>query len=231
MSHRIPKYIRLFDLLLIIFVVILISGCQLLGRRISQTSPIPSLNGKIVVLGFRSAVSKVEEAGVIRSPFSESVFISEPISQDITDKMTHKLFSRLKDYAGYEVIDRDKEETILSGPLSSGQGSRDKETFMRIGGILSAEAVMVGYIYRWRERRGSDYSADRPASTAFELCLIRSRDGEILWNGSFDKTQTALSENILEARIFFKGKGKWMTVEILADLGLSDILDSAFSPE
>jgi hypothetical protein len=231
MSYRIPKHIRLFDPVLIISIIILISGCQLLGRQISQTSPIPSLNGKIVVLGFRSAVSEIEEAGLIRSPFSESVFVSEPISQDITDKMTYKLFSRLKDYAGYEVIGRDKEEAILSGPLSSGQGRRDKETFMRIGGILSAEAVMVGYIYRWRERRGSDYSVDRPASTAFELCLIRSKDGEILWNASFDKTQAPLSENILEARIFFKGKGKWMTVESLADLGLSDILDSALSPE
>jgi hypothetical protein len=140
MSYRIPRYIRLFDLLSIIIIVILLSGCQLLVRRISQTSPISSLNGKLVVLGFRSAFAKVEEEGVIQSPFSESVFVSESISQDITHKMTRKLFSRLKDYAGY-------------------------------------------------------------------------------------------SEDILDARIFFKGKGKWMTMESLADLGLSDILDRTFSTE
>jgi hypothetical protein len=56
-------------------------------------------------------------------------------------------------------------------------------------------------------------------------------DGEVLWKGRFDKTQTPLSENILDARTFFKGKGKWMTVESLADLGLSDMLGKSLSDE
>jgi len=105
----------------------------------------------------------------------------------------------------------------------------DIDTFKRIGHEFSAETVMVGYIYRWQERKGTDYSADRPASTAFDLYLLRAEDGAVLWKGKFDKTQAPLSENILDARTFFKGKGKWMTVETLADLGLSDILGKSFS--
>jgi hypothetical protein len=170
-------------------------------------------------------MSEGEEAGVIRSPLSGAVFMAEPVPPDISDKMTTKLFSLLSNYEGYELVGLDKEA------LSSDQGMSEVETFKRIGREFSAETVMVGYIYRWQERKGTDYSADRPASVAFDLYLLRSVDGEVLWKGRFDKTQAPLSENILDARTFFKGKGKWMTVESLADLGLSDMLGESLSDE
>jgi hypothetical protein len=151
--------------------------------------------------------------------------MAEPVPPDISDKMTTKLFSLLSNYEGYELVGLDKEA------LSSDQGMSEVETFKRIGREFSAETVMVGYIYRWQERKGTDYSADRPASVAFDLYLLRSVDGEVLWKGRFDKTQAPLSENILDARTFFKGKGKWMTVESLADLGLSDMLGKSLSDE
>jgi hypothetical protein len=153
--------------------------------------------------------------------------MAEPIPAGVTDKMTTKLFDLLRNYEGYELVDLDK-EGISADLHPSEQGISDIETFKRIGHEYSAETVMVGYIYRWREREGSDYSSDHPASTAFDLYLLRTEDGAILWKGEFDKTQASLSENILDARTFFRGKGKWMTVEALADLGLSDILGESF---
>ncbi len=83
---------------------------------------------------------------------------------------------------------------------------------------------MIGYVYRWREREGTDYSVNRPASTAFDLYLIRSHDRAVLWKGRFDKTQRSLSENILDMETFIKGKGRWMTVDRLAKLGLSNLM-------
>ena len=100
----------------------------------------------------------------------------------------------------------------------------DIEIFQRIGRAFSADAVMAGYVYRWIEREGADYSVSRPASAAFDLYLIRPDDGRILWKGKFDKTQTSLSENILDVGTFIKGKGKWMTVGGLAELGLAEVL-------
>jgi len=190
--------------------------------------PLPPRTGKTVVLGFRPAMPEGEERGIVRNPISGAVFIAEPIPAGVTDKMTNKLFNLLRNYEGYELVDLDKEEDISASLLSSEQGISDKETFKRIGLVFSADSVMVGYIYRWQERKGSDYSADRPASTAFDLYLLRTEDGAVLWKGKFDKTQASLSENILDARTFFRGKGKWMTAEALADLGLSDILGESF---
>ena len=87
---------------------------------------------------------------------------------------------------------------------------------------------MAGYIYRWKDREGSDYSAGQPASVAFDLYLLRSRDGVVLWKGRFDKTQRSLSENLFDIRTFIEGKGKWMTAADLAELGLTEMLDRSF---
>jgi hypothetical protein len=231
MSLKIQGLTSFYDLIGIILIIILTLNinCQFKEGRVSKAELLPPRTGKTVVLGFRSAMSEGEEAGMVRNPLSGAVFMAEPIPYDVPDKMTTKLFSLLRNYEGYELIDLDKEVGISANLRSSDQGISDIETFKKIGHEFSADTVMVGYIYRWRERKGTDYSADLPASAAFDLYLLRSEDGAVLWKGRFDKTQTALSENILDARTFFKGKGKWMTVESLADLGLSDMLGKSFS--
>jgi hypothetical protein len=224
--HGLPSLYHLIGSILT-FILILNIDCQFLGGGM-KGDPLPPRAGKTVVLGFRPAVPEGKEAGVLRNPISGAVVMAEPIPSDVVYMMTAKLFNVLRNYEGYEPVDLDKEKGISASLHSSEQGISDIETFKLIGHKFFAEAVMVGYIYRWHEREGSDYSADRPASTAFDLYLLRTEDGAILWKGKFDKTQASLSENILDARTFFRGKGKWMTVEALADLGLSDILGESF---
>ena len=232
MSYKFHSLPCLKGLLGIILILILIPNidCQFHGGGV-KSDPLPPRTGKTVVLGFRPAIPEGEEGGVIINPISGAVFMAEPINTDVADKMTAKLFNLLRNYEGYELIDLDKEADISADLLSSGQGVSDIETFKRISHEFSAETVMVGYIYRWQERKGTDYSADRPASTAFDLYLLRAEDGVVLWKGKFDKTQASLSENILDLRTFLRGKGRWMTVEALADLGLSDILGKSFPDE
>lgn len=217
--HGLPRFKELLGIILILILIPNID-CQFRGVGV-KSEPLPPRRGKTAVLGFTPAIPEGKEGGVISNPVSGTVFMAEPINADVADKMTAKLFNLLRNYEGYELVDLDKEE----------DGVSDIETFKRIGHEFSAETVMVGYIYRWRERKGTDYSADRPASTAFDLYLLRAQDGEVLWKGKFDKTQAPLSENILDIRTFLRGKGKWMTVEDLADLGLSDMLGKSFPDE
>jgi hypothetical protein len=224
--HGLPPLYHLIGSILTLILILNID-CQFLGGGL-KGAPLPARTGKTVVLGFRPAMPEGKEVGVLRNPISGDVYMAEPIPVDAADIMTAKLFNILRNYEGYELVDLDREAGISAGLLSSGQGISDIETFKKIGHEFSAEAVMVGYIYRWQEREGSDYSAERPASTAFDLYLLGTEDGAVLWKGKFDKTQAPLSENILDARTFFRGKGKWMTVEALADLGLSDILGESF---
>jgi hypothetical protein len=38
-----------------------------------------------------------------------------------------------------------------------------------------------------------------------------------------------LNENLLDIKTFFKGKGKWMRAEDLAEIGLKHLVDDLFS--
>ena len=188
---------------------------------------IPLGSGKIVVLGFRPAIAQGGKPDVIRSPISGTVFMAEPVPTGAADTMTAFLFDQLQAYKRYELISPGQARGLLNRLVSEDQGISDMAILKKIGKTFSADAVMTGQIYRWQEREGKDYSVNRPASVAFDLYLIKPEDGAVLWKGKFDKTQLSLSENILDVGTFIKGKGKWMTVEDLAESGLEELLQKS----
>jgi hypothetical protein len=94
----------------------------------------------------------------------------------------------------------------------------------RVGDDLGAEGILFGYVYRYRERQGLPYAAAKPASVAFEIHLFRVSDSALVWRGRFDRTQTSLMENVLQASTFVKGGGRWITARELAESGMDDIV-------
>ena len=93
-----------------------------------------------------------------------------------------------------------------------------------VGNELGAEGIVLGYLYRFRERKGESFSVEQPASVAFEIHLIRVEDGELVWRGAFDRTQGSLMEDLLQVSSFFREKGRWVTAEELAAGGLKEVL-------
>lgn len=83
----------------------------------------------------------------------------------------------------------------------------------KLGTAVDAEFVLVGAVWRYRERTGSAAVSDQPASVSFAVFLVKTESGEQVWKATFDKTQRALSDNILEAPMFFKKGLKWLTAE------------------
>jgi len=79
---------------------------------------------------------------------------------------------------------------------------------------------LYGKLYRFRERIGTPYAAKTPASVAFSLILVRVADGAVLWRYSFDKTQEALTSNLLDWRFYKKQGMRWVSAEELAFYGL-----------
>ena len=92
-----------------------------------------------------------------------------------------------------------------------------------VGAHLGADAVIAGHIYRWREREGTEYAVNRAASVAFDLNLIKSGDGALLWKAKYDKTQKSLFENALDISTFVQSRGRWIKVEKLARMGLDKL--------
>ena len=113
---------------------------------------------------------------------------------------------------------------VYSTFLSQDTGISEIDMLQRTGRAFSADAVLFGYIYRWRERVGTEYGIETPASVVFDLSILSTDKGSILWRGIFNKTQVSLSENLLDLSTFIQSKGKWLTSRELAQIGLEQLV-------
>ncbi|MDY6972732.1 MAG: hypothetical protein SV775_10435 [Thermodesulfobacteriota bacterium] len=92
------------------------------------------------------------------------------------------------------------------------------------GAALQAQYVVLGNVWRFKERRGTALSSESPASVAFTIYLLNVGNGKIVQRATFEKTQQALLDNILSASDFFKQGARWLTAEELARFGIKHIL-------
>jgi hypothetical protein len=94
----------------------------------------------------------------------------------------------------------------------------------KTGEALQAQYVVLGNVWRFKERRGTAISSEGPASVAFTVYLLNVENGNIVWRATFERTQQALSDNVLAASDFFKQGARWLTAEELARFGIKQIL-------
>jgi len=94
-----------------------------------------------------------------------------------------------------------------------------------LGKAVKANAVLCGVVSRYVEREGSEYGARQPAAVGFELQLVSVATGKVLWKGSFDQQQKALSENLFNWWQFWSGGVRWFTAEELSRVGVEHLLE------
>lgn len=87
---------------------------------------------------------------------------------------------------------------------------------------FGVDAVVLGELTRFVERRGQAAGATRPASVGFRVTLYGAPRGERLWTGAFDETQQAFSENVLSTSRYPGGGLRWLTAEELARWGAKE---------
>lgn len=207
-------------LLVLSLLLLLGTACQHL-QAVPQGGKSPAYDIKrIAIIGFKPAVYK--GSGAYETP-SETALLEKSYY------MTSMLFEAVSVHEGYELAGSDSVREAKARIDVSEPGPGNAEIACRIARELQADAALIGYLYRWKDREGSDYAIKSPASVFFDLRLVNADSGSILWEGRFNKTQRSLSDNLLDIKTFFKGKGKWMTAEGLAGLGLKDLADDLFS--
>jgi hypothetical protein len=211
--------------LLVIPGMVLSLGCQ--SNKSASMTPGDLHMKKVVAVGFLRALSQTDDTGAFTNPLSGSIVFAEPVPMDIIQKMNDILFEKLAAEKGYELVSRKQAIGAYSSIVVSDEnvGMPALKVMQEVGKTFNADAVLAGYIYRWRERVGKNYAAESPASVCFDLQLIRPHDGVIMWKSRFDKTQKSLLENLLDMATFLKGGGKWMKVEDLAMIGLTKMVE------
>jgi hypothetical protein len=88
---------------------------------------------------------------------------------------------------------------------------------------FDADALVLGEITRWVEREGGAAGSLRPASVGVRVELYGAPQGERLWEGEFDHTQQALSENVLLTPRYPGGGTRWLTAEEFAQFAASEL--------
>lgn len=210
---------------LVCLLLLIGSSCQLQHVSQEEKAGVPLLD-TVVFVGFRPSLASSQAPGLVRSPISGAVFAAEPVPGEIAERISGLLFQKLTKDSRVNWVSPREAAAAFSQLVSSNPALTDREIYLQIGKSLSAEAVLGGHVYRWREREGTDYSANRPASVAFDLYLMSTGDGMIWWKARFDKSQVSLTENLLDLKTFLKAKGRWMTVDELAEIGLVEFAET-----
>jgi hypothetical protein len=202
----------------------LVWGCARPGLGIAENNT-AGLSGVTVVLPFIDMAGVFGHNVSVRNPITSKVFVTGMIDEKAARYMTNTLYRLIgrQSHLKWRAIQN------ATDPNSFGAFGLKANHVPRLQALArqeGADSIMVGYLYAFRDRSGGDYGVERPAHVAFELVMLQSGTGRVLWQRSFEETQKTLSEDLLQIKQFLKRKGKWVSAQEMAQSALEEILQS-----
>lgn len=216
---------HLSDIIGYFLIFLFLCGCHHDGgvRKGVPSQGISAIS-RIALIPFQVIVPTTQDARMLSCPLCNAVFqadhdtqpsaggiLQEMVLENLRGQTSLSIVSPAEAAEAYEraAVDRRRNLTEVL-----------KETAKEVG----AEAILVGYVFRYRELKGRAYAAEKPASAAFELHLVSAGDGAVLWSGAFDWTQQSLMENLSQLPFIFKWGLKWVTAQELSKYGMAEIM-------
>ncbi len=199
--------------------------------KVPETKPGLSGTEKLLVLPFKNLSKQNGETRIIRCPVCGTAFVTGPVSQAASQLLTDHLLSFLNGNRRFKIISSHQAITVQSESFSTATHIFvENQVLISAGRAAKTDSVLAGYIFRFKQRIGTCYSVQYPASVAFGIHLISVADGSSIWYGHYDETQQSLSENLFRLRLFFKRKWKWITAEEMAISALDELLETFPDP-
>lgn len=180
---------------------------------------------RLAVLPFQ-VILPDDPSTTVRCPVCGHVHSAGSIAPGAQSILEAIFIDKLKGVDSMDLLSPDKAAGVYQRESAISLKKPLIEVLLAVGRELNADVVAVGYVYRYRERVGYDYAAERPASVAYEIHLLSVKDGISLWRGIFDHTQKSLMEDVFQASTFFRGGAKWLTARELSKLGMDEIFKS-----
>ena len=178
---------------------------------------------RIAVLPFQEIIPEDTAAKMASCPLCGVVFNIDRSTAAPIAAVEEVFLERLHGYKKLTIVSPESASDVYRRVAASVKAPLP-EILKQVGRELGADGILVGYVFRYRERRGYSYSVEKPASVAFDVHLIRVSDGIVVWKGACDKTQSSLMENILQIASFYKRGGRWLTAKELTEEGVSEML-------
>ena len=180
---------------------------------------------RLAVIAFQPLLP-AEGSTMVVCPLCSVGFSGGKIEKDAEKIVQESFIDKLHDIKEAQIIPSEKVMAVYKRVVAESLKKPLVDVLSYVGAELQADIIVVGYVYRYTERVGYDFSAERPASVAFEIRMLNVQDGSTIWRGVFDKTQKSLMEDLFQASSFFKGGAKWLTASQLAKLGIDKIFET-----
>jgi len=175
------------------------------------------------VVSFQAMIPDKNLENAVICPLCTAAYSTGRI-QEGAEKIIEDIFvSKLGEFKEVRLIPQERVQGIYRRVSAESFRKPLLDVLKKTGQELGADILVVGYIYRYVERVGYDYSVKSPASVAFEIYMVNTADGSIMWRGIFDKTQKSLLEDLFQISSFFRGGGKWLTAQQLSKQGMDEI--------
>lgn len=223
-KKRLFKNYKWLAIFLLLPAMVSLSGCGFDNRVNKEPVTVTGIK-TILILPIQDMSAVYGENMDVRCPVCGKIFTTGTVSRGAADMLTEQLFMLLNKRKEFQLIPSGHAQGVMSDLLAGSQKEiSEKKLQIETGRILHADAVLAGYLYRFQKRIGTEYAVDSPASVAFDLHLIRVKDGRVLWSGHFDETQRPLSDNLFRLGAFLKRKAQWVTAKEMAVSALENML-------
>lgn len=188
---------------------------EMMVKQIRQIAVMPFLVGQ-----------KPEKVETIMMCRLDGICLKEPAVIEGAEKsLTNIVQRQLTEGYGVRVVPQEKVidayDKVTKYDFST---TTPLDLALKLGRELNVGYVVLGNVWRFRQRESGSAEGERPASVAFAVHLIDVDRGAGVWRKTFEKQQQALSDDLLKAGDFFKQKGQWLPAEELAQVGVKEVL-------
>ncbi len=219
-------------LLLLWAVLILLPGNSINGS--TDTDHTSFENGDLSTLKFKRIAVMPFLVGKLESPEKPiEKPLSQPLAQLYVDTanladgadriMTRLVNDVLKNRYPDQMVSMEEAAAVYADVIRDPTLDTPRKLAKKFGENLQADLVVVGSIWRFREKGTAKEISDSPASVAFAVYLIEVASGKRLWRKAFEGTQKALSEDVLGGLKQGKIGLRWVSVNELARYGVKNV--------
>lgn len=203
---------------------LLFTACQYREGIFATISPTGDKSIEVIaILPFHGPPTAEPRTKMASCPICGAVFQTDKLGRDEIALVEALFVTRLKEMGRYRIIPPEQTENLVSVREVYTTGNLSP-IIKKINEQTGADAVVVGHVFRYRERIGYPYAVEKPASVALEVHLIRVSDEQTIWKGLIDRTQSSLMENVLLFASFYKRGGRWLTVKEFTEEGIEELL-------